>query len=1206
MRVRNLPISLILGRLLLALLVLGVGVPRLAAQSTAALGDIRIAVADDQAAMLVEPGAVVTFRAQATDSSGAGAGGEEVVFSTDFRRPAGSFGGGIFQSVIAGADGSAEAAFTVGDEPGLFFIEVQAGGEASATIALTVGTTVGETALSAAEARALTASQTLSNPSNGIDAVLHGPVLLPAGTRIDLAGPKLGWEFESPVSTTESTWLLWVDDEPLAGFSHAVRWVMLPAADSGVGRMRLLNQLWWPVALLPGSLTRYSLGPRADDPGGVASIPAALSAEGVLGGAPPNACAVLVYGPRMLGPRNDMSRVSDYLVNSDMVPTGNVFRNRLDARGRPSAQGQEHSSTRADLQRLISAAVAAGCIKLHLVIVAHGAPNGGQQDGGFQLAVNDNTDTGFVTYEELAVMLAPFQGRELCVISTSCYSGQLALWLQGLGFSGQVMTSSDTRHVGWMNAQGAKLLTAILPILQGSEGDLDGDGVISYQEAIARLYAINNDTHVVDSGPVGIPISPTGPRQAVAPDLFLWGAGSRRTFFFPRPKTMPQGNPYTIKLNVQDDSIADFGVFENIGVPVPAFAPGAQMTLIGKKCDETTYNLILTDLVTGQEYVGEAAVEVNQFKFDKAEIVLQMGSTGNPLGGAMLMRFGNWFRNAKDNSNTYTIRSTNPAIARPGRDEIDSQHGQQNVSIVAEGLMPGRTFFVVTDKFGWSKLIPVIVLPPPPPPAPSAAPCPATNGQPISYQGQATVALPVKSDPGGHRPFVNAPATATMNVRIENGLIVFSGGPTQLVPAEGPFDPTTCTGSATGISTRPIAGFNNVQGRYLNIQLSFPGGPGKANLLEESRPSGEAVEEPAITFDYELGGRGEFPGGMPIIYAGAGVLPTPEGGCSYLLQPSRTGFPSTGGEGQAGVVPAPSCVWALEEDADWLTFETVEGEGPTLVSFTVAPNPDAVSRTATVRVGEATFNVMQSAAAGDPPRIADFGVVNGATFQSGLTSGGWFTVAGANYSPVTRSWGDGDFPGGALPTGLDGVQVRVNGKPGFMSFVSGAQLNVLADEDPVIGDVMVEVETPEGVSETFFAKKLPFDPEFFRFAPEQGRYVAAVHADGTIVGKDGLFASITTRPARPGDILQVFGTGFGPTSPPTPIDRLVTQARPLEFTATVRIGGRDVVTLFQGVVGAGLVQLNVVAPDLPPGDYRIEALIEGYELAAPAFLTIAE
>lgn len=47
-------------------------------------------------------------------------------------------------------------------------------------------------------------------------------------------------------------------------------------------------------------------------------------------------------------------------------------------------------------------------------------------------------------------------------------------------------------------------------------------------------------------------------------------------------------------------------------------------------------------------------------------------------------------------------------------------------------------------------------------------------------------------------------------------------------------------------------------------------------------------------------------------------------------------------------------------------------------------------------------------------------------------------------------------------------------------------------------------------------------------------------------------------------------------------------------------------TLFQGVVGAGLVQFNVVTPDLPPGDYRVEALIEGDELAAPAFLTIAE
>ncbi len=1112
--------------------------------------------------------------------------------------------------MVAGVDGSAEATFTVGNEPGLYLLEAQAGGEASATIALTVGTTAGETLLSAAEVRALTANQTLSNPSNGIDAVLHGPVLLPAGTRIDLAGPKLGWEFESPVSTTEPTWLLWVDDEPLAAFSHAVRWVMIPSADSGIGRMRLLNQFWWPVALLPGSLTRHSLGPRTDDPGGEEPASAGLSVEGVLGSAPPNACAVLVYGPRMSGPRKDMTRVTDYLVNSDMVSAGNVFRNRLDAFGRPSAQAQEHSATRADLQRLISDAVAAGCTKLHLVIVAHGAPNGGDEDGGFQLAVNDNTDDGFVTYEELAVMLAPFQGKELCVISTSCYSGQLALWLQGLGFSGQVMTSSDTRHVGWMNAQGAKLLTAILPILEGSEGDLDGDGVISYQEAIARLYAINNDTHVVDSGPVGIPISPTGPRQAVAPDLSLWGGGSRRTFFFPRPKTMPLGNPYTIKLNVQDDSVADFGPFENVALPVPAFSPGMQMTLIGKKCDETTYSLILTDLITGQEYVGEAAIEVSRFKFDKMEIVLQMGSTGNPLGGAMLMRFGNWFRQAKDNSNTYTVRSADPTVARPGRDEINTQHGQQNVSIVAEGLMPGRTIFTVTDKFGWSKSIPVIVLPPPPAPSSSSTPCPSTGSQPISYQGQATVMLPVKSDGGGHKPFVNAPATAKLDISIETradgGIrILVSGGPTQLVPAEGPFDPVSCTGSATGISTGPIAGFNNVQGRYLNIMLNFPGGSPKTNLLEEGGPAGQAAEA-TITFDYELGGRGEFPGGMPIIYAGSGTLPPPAGGCSYLLQPSRTGFPSTGGEGQAGVVPASSCAWAVETDADWLTFDAVEGEGPTLVSFTVAPNPDAASRTATVRVGEATFNVIQSAAAGDPPRIADFGVVNGATFQSGLTSGGWFTVAGANYSAVTRSWGDGDFPGGALPTGLEGVQVRVNGKPSFMSFVSGAQLNVLADDDPVVGDVMIEVETPEGVSESFLAKKLPFDPEFFRFAPEGGRYVAAVHADGTIVGKDGLFASITTRPARPGDILQVFGTGFGPTNPPTPTDRLVTEARPLAFTATVRIGGRDVQALFQGVVGAGLVQFNLVVPDLPPGDYRVEALIEGYELAAPAFLTIAE
>ena len=1171
-------------------------------------GDRRVVVEDADAAFVVAPGSVITLRARVTDASGASVGGDQVIFATDFRQAAGDFGGGLSQSVTAGGGGIAEASFTVGAAPGVYFLGAAVEGEAAtATIAVTVGADLGEPALSAAEARVLVANATLPSASNGVEASLHGPVLLPAGARITTPAPKLGWERDNPISTTEPTWLLWVDEQPLAGFAHSVRWALVPAGQGGGSRMRLLNQLWWPVVSLPGALTRYSLGPRVDDAGDLS--PAALLDEtakfagpiGREGSAPANSCAVVVYGPGLVGGREDMVEMSDYLTDNDLVSSGNVFRNRLATGGRPSPTAPDQTATRAEFQGLLNQAAAAGCTKLYLILRGHGAPNGGRADGGIQLADDGAGDNGFVSYEDLVRMLAPFQGKELCVIISSCYSGQLALWLQGHGFTGQVMTDADTMHVSYMDANGSKFFTAIVPILTNSSADANGDGVVSFLEAIAYLNTVGQDDSVLGARPSGAGISPTGTRQGVASHLFIPSRSSSRTFFFPRPKALPSDRPFTVTIDVRDDGIANAGGFENAQFPVPPFAPGASIQLFGRECGETTYTVRYTDLISGQEYVGESTVEVHRFKFDKQEIVLQMGATGNPLGGAMVTQFGAWYRSAANNAIAYTITSANPTIARPGMGVVLARHGEASRSIVAEGLMPGRTVFTVMDSNGWTKQIPVVVLGPPPPPAPSAAPCPATNGEPINYEGRANVMLRVKSDPSGHRPFVNAPTNTQFDIRIENGVLIISGGPTQLVPGEGPFDGATCTGSATGISTGRIAGFPNVQGRYMNVTVEFPN-LGKNLSMEGGSPRQTAL--PTLTFDYELGGRGEFPGGMPIIYAGTGTLPAIGGACSYLLLPSKNSYPSTGGAGQVSVVPSAGCRWTIEDDADWLTFTTIEGEGATLVAFTVAPNPAGGMRSATVQVGGESFAVVQTGAAMDPPLIADLGVVNGATFQTGITSGGWFTIAGKNYSDVARVWGDSDFPGGALPTSLEGVKVRVNGRPGFVSFVSDTQLNVLADEDPTLGPVSVEVETPNGVSETFLVDKRAFEPEFFRFAPEGGRYIAAVHPDGTIVGKDGLFATITTRAARPGDILQVFGTGFGPTNPPTPVGSLVTQARPLQFAVTVLINGQPAEVLFEGIVASGLCQFNIRVPDLPPGDYRIEIFIEGRELAAPAFLTI--
>jgi hypothetical protein len=61
----------------------------------------------------------------------------------------------------------------------------------------------------------------------------------------------------------------------------------------------------------------------------------------------------------------------------------------------------------------------------------------------------------------------------------------------------------------------------------------------------------------------------------------------------------------------------------------------------------------------------------------------------------------------------------------------------------------------------------------------------------------------------------------------------------------------------------------------------------------------------------------------------------------------------------------------------------------------------------------------------------------------------------------------------------------------------------------------------------------------------QRKYIAGTHADGTFLGKSGLFgAAVTTRPAKPGDTIILYGANFGPTNPGLPEGRGVTVLSP--------------------------------------------------------------
>lgn len=231
--------------------------------------------------------------------------------------------------------------------------------------------------------------------------------------------------------------------------------------------------------------------------------------------------------------------------------------------------------------------------------------------------------------------------------------------------------------------------------------------------------------------------------------------------------------------------------------------------------------------------------------------------------------------------------------------------------------------------------------------------------------------------------------------------------------------------------------------------------------------------------------------------------------------------------------------------------------------------------------------------AGPAPSIDGGGVVNGASFQPGIVPGSWLTITGSNLSTVTDTW-DKFIINGNLPTSLDGVSVNVASKPAFVSFISPGQINVQAP-DVGTGPVAVTVTTPSGTSVAFTANVVAQSPAFFLWPGSQA--VATRNADGSPAVKNGTFAGATTAAAKPGDVLLLWGTGFGPTTPPVaagiqvPSGGTIYRASPV----SIKIGTADV-QVFDYLLSpgfAGLYQIAITVPSLADGDYAITATVSG-------------
>jgi uncharacterized protein (TIGR03437 family) len=224
-------------------------------------------------------------------------------------------------------------------------------------------------------------------------------------------------------------------------------------------------------------------------------------------------------------------------------------------------------------------------------------------------------------------------------------------------------------------------------------------------------------------------------------------------------------------------------------------------------------------------------------------------------------------------------------------------------------------------------------------------------------------------------------------------------------------------------------------------------------------------------------------------------------------------------------------------------------------------------------------------------------VTNGASFQTGIAAGSWVTIKGANLAniaPDGRIWRNDEIVNGNLPTQLDGVTVTVNGKPAYVYYISPGQINIQAPSDSAVGPVTIVVNN-NGSTNNATAQMQQFSPAFFQFGGSNA--IATRYPDNALIGNPNAIPG--TVAAKPGDILILWGTGFGPTNPPTPAGVVVSGAPAVTTSPTITLNGSIVAPLVATPVlspgSAGLYQVPIQLPaNTPLGDVTIQASVGGF------------
>ena len=202
-----------------------------------------------------------------------------------------------------------------------------------------------------------------------------------------------------------------------------------------------------------------------------------------------------------------------------------------------------------------------------------------------------------------------------------------------------------------------------------------------------------------------------------------------------------------------------------------------------------------------------------------------------------------------------------------------------------------------------------------------------------------------------------------------------------------------------------------------------------------------------------------------------------------------------------------------------------------------------------------------------------------------------------------------DFNGNNAPTTVQGTSVSINGKAGFVSYVSPTQVNVQAPADTSVGPVGITVTNCSGTSAPATLTRSALAPGML--APRNGS-IAVLQRRRQAVSwwrpsARKRFTSATptmipglSQPAKPGDSIWLYGIGFGDVQGGAP-GVIAPGGTTLNTPVTISFGQTPATITYKGLYPTfvGLDLFIVTVPDVPDGDYQINVTENGQRLQQP-------